>query len=183
MTGLLNEIPTFEAERLVLQPLRSEHTNFVFQHFSDPRVTRYLLDEPPVTEYSQAEEIVHFYSDAAHKNYNRWVIAQKSDGQPMGTCGYHKWDRRHFRAEIGYDLNPAFWGKSYMTDALKVVISYGFDHMQLNRIDALVYIENERSTRLLQRLGFKQEGLLRDYFFLNGKYYDHYIFSLLKKEW
>jgi ribosomal-protein-alanine N-acetyltransferase len=55
--------------------------------------------------------------------------------------------------------------------------------MGLNRIDALVYVENDRSIRLLQRLGFKQEGMLRDYFYLDGKFHDHYLFALLQREW
>lgn len=70
-----------------------------------------------------------------------------------------------------------------MSEALHAVLSHGFEHMELNRIDALVYVENERSIQLLQKLGFKQEGLLRDYFYLDGKFYDHYIFALLKKDY
>ena len=69
-----------------------------------------------------------------------------------------------------------------MVESLQAVISNGFEQMRLNRIEALVYIENDRSIQLLQRLGFKQEGILRDYFCL-GKFYDHYLFALLQKEW
>ena len=175
--------PAIETERLLLQPLTAEHTDFVFRHFSNPAVYQYLLDEPPVTDHAQAEEIVQFYAEPAGKPYNRWVILRKSDNQPIGTCGYHKWDRRYFRTEIGYDLHPDFWGQGYMTEALKAVIASGFEKVGLNRIDALVYVENKPSIRLLQRLGFTREGLLRDYFYLDGKFYDHIIFSILRREW
>lgn len=178
-----NEYSAMETERLHLKPLTAAYTDFVFHHFSNPAVTRYLLDEPPVTTYAKAEEIVQFYAESTGKNYNRWVMLQKSDQQPIGTCGYHKWDKRCFRAEIGYDLHPNFWGQAYMTEALTAVLSHGFETMKLNRIEALVAIENERSIHLLQKLGFKQEGLLRDYFYLNGKFHDHYLFSLLHREW
>jgi ribosomal-protein-alanine N-acetyltransferase len=70
-----------------------------------------------------------------------------------------------------------------MTEALRAVIHNGFERMGLNRIDALVYVENVRSTRLMKRLGFKQEGLLRDYFYLDEKFHDHYLFALLQREW
>ncbi len=70
-----------------------------------------------------------------------------------------------------------------MMEALRAVITSGFERMRLNRIDALVYIENDRSTQLLRRLGFKQEGVLRDFFYLDGKFYDHYLFALLQREW
>jgi len=178
-----NDFPTLETERLLLRQLTREDTDFVFQHFSDSAVTQYLMDEPPVTEFSQAEEIVQFYLEPVGKTYNRWGIVRKSDDQPIGTCGYHKWDKRYFRAEIGYDLGPDHWGEGYMTEALRSIIANGFERMGLNRIDALVYVENEHSIRLLQKLNFKQEGTLRDYFCLNGKFYDHHIFALLKKEW
>lgn len=183
MTTPDSEFPLIETKRLRLQPLTTEYTDFVFRHFSNPAVTQYMLDEPPVLDYTQAQQIVQFYAEPARKTYNRWVIVQKADAQPIGTCGYHKWDKRYFRAEIGYDLDPSFWGRAYMTEVLNAVIANGFERMKLNRIDALVYVENERSIRLLQRLGFTQEGLLRDYFCLNAKFYDHYIFSLLCREW
>ncbi len=183
MTSPHNPFSPLETRRLRLQPMTAEHTDFVFRHFSNPAVAQYLLDEPPVADYAQAQEIVQFYSDPAGKTYNRWVILQKSDNQPVGTCGFHKWDQRYFRAEIGYDLDPNFWGRDYMTETLNAVIANGFEHMQLNRIEALVYVENHRSARLLQKLGFKQEGLLRDYFYLDSKFYDHYLFSLLQRDW
>jgi len=178
-----NDFPTLETERLNLRQLTLEDTDFVFRHFSDPAVTRYLMDEPPVTDHAQAREIIQFYLEPAGKTHNRWGIFRKSDRQPIGTCGYHKWNKRYFRAEIGFDLGPGFWGQGYMTEALRLVITHGFERMKLNRIDALVYVENDRSIRLLQRLGFKQEGLLRDYFYLDGRFYDHYLLALLQREW
>lgn len=182
MTPIYN-FPPLETERLLLLPLTAEYTDFIFQHFSNAAVSQYLLDESPVTDYAQAEEIVQFYVDATGKPYNRWVMVQKADHQPIGTCGYHKWDKRNVRAEIGYDLNPDFWGQAYMTEALSAVITMGFEQMGLNRIEALVYVENKRSIRLLQRLGFKQEGVLRDYYYADAKFYDHGLFSLIRKDW
>jgi len=182
MAGEINYFPTLETERLILRPLTREDTDFVFQHFGNPAVTRYLLDEPPVSEYSQAEEIVRFYADPKGKTHNRWTLVRKSDRQPIGTVGYHKWVKQYFRAEIGYDLYPDLWGQGYMLETLRVVLAHGFEQMGLNRIEALVYVENDRSIQLLQKLGFKQEGLLRDYFYQGGKFYDHYIFAFLKND-
>jgi ribosomal-protein-alanine N-acetyltransferase len=70
-----------------------------------------------------------------------------------------------------------------MMEALRTVISNGFAQMRLNRIEALVYVENGRSIQLLRRLGFKQEGVLREYLYSDGRFYDHYLFALLQKEW
>ena len=175
--------PFLQTKRLLLRPLTMDDLEFVFQHFGHPLVYQYMLDEDPVTDVSQAQEIIQFYLDAEDKPYNRWGIAQQSNGQLIGTCGFHKWNKRSFRAEIGYDLHPDFWGQGYMTEVLHTVIPHGFEQMELHRIEALIYVENNRSTQLLKKLGFKEEGVLRDYFALNGTFYDHAIFSLLKQEW
>ena len=178
-----NNFPPSETERLILRPLTQNDLDFIFRHFSDPQVNQYLLDEPPITDLAGAQEIVNFYVDGVGKPYNRWVLERKSDGQPLGTCGFHKWDQRYFRAEIGYDLSPEFWRQGYMSEALQAAIQNGFTQMGLNRIEALVYVENQASLKLLGKLGFKREGILRDYFCMNGIFYDHVFLSLLRSEW
>lgn len=174
--------PDSETERLYLRPLIPADAAFIYRHFSDPAVTRYLMDEPPLATPEQAEALIRFYQEPEGKSYNRWGIARKADGQLIGTCGYHNWNRRYFRAEIGYDLSPARWGRGYMREALQAVIQNGFGRMGLHRIEALVYTENVRSLKLLQKLGFQQEGVLRDYFYLDGRFYDHCLLALLKSD-
>ena len=178
-----NNFPTLETERLLLRLMSSEDTDFVFRHFGDVMINEFLMDEPPVSEYAQAEEIVQFYAESLGKSFNRWVMIEKSSHQPIGTCGFHKWDKRNRRSEIGYDLSPDYWGKGFMTEALSAVITNGFERMGLNRIEALVYVENEPSVRLLKKLGFRQEALLRDYYYMDGIFYDYYLFSLMKRDW
>jgi ribosomal-protein-alanine N-acetyltransferase len=156
---------------------------FVFRHFSDLDVSRYLLDEEPVRTREQAQAIVDFYALPGRKSYNRWVIVSKSDGRSIGTCGYHQWQTMHHRAEIGYDLEKASWRQGIMREALHTMLAYGFDHMGLHRVEALVYVENDASIRLLESLGFQSEGLLRQYFRRGENYYDHWLLSLLKSEW
>lgn len=177
------DFPPFETENLLLRKITNEDLDFIFRHFSNPKVARYLFDEPPITTITGAEEIVQFYADLAGKPFNRWIITEKDKNQPLGTCGFHNWDRRYLRAEIGYDLSPDFWGQGIMNEALRGAIMTGFDQMRLNRIEALVYVENDPSVRLLEKLGFKREGLLRDYFYLDGQFYDHFLFSLLRRDW
>jgi ribosomal-protein-alanine N-acetyltransferase len=175
--------PALKTDRLILRQLTMEDVEFVFQHFHDPQVVQYLMDEPPVADYAQAQAIIDFYLEPEGKTQNRWGIVRRADNRLIGTCGYHKWEKAHFRAEIGYDLSPDCWGQGYMTEALRSVLRHGFGRMGLNRIDALVYIHNDRSIQLLQRLGFRQEGLLRDYFCLDGIFFDHFLFALLRREW
>lgn len=179
---MFNDFPSLETERLILTPLTTEHLDFVFRHFSDPDVNRYLVDEERVSTRAQAQEIVDFYAELAGKSYNRWVLVLKSEQRPIGTCGYHQWSRAHHRAEIGYDLEKASWRQGLMREALQTVIDFGFEKMALNRIGAMVHPENVASLGLLARLGFQKEGLLRDYYYQSEKFYDHWLLSLLKKD-
>jgi ribosomal-protein-alanine N-acetyltransferase len=155
----------------------------IFQHFADPEVSRFLLDEPPMTRVDEAEELIRFYQNPEGKAYNRWGMVHKERKLLIGTCGYHRWSRQHRRAEVGYDLAPAYWGQGLMREALTSVFRYGFETMELNRIEAFVHPENARSLRLLLRLGFHREGLLRGYLYQEGRFHDEFTLSLLRREW
>lgn len=176
--------PTIETDRMMLQNVKHHHTDFIFDHFSDERVCEYLYDEAKFTDRSHATALVEWYSNPESKGYNRWILEKKEEGGlPIGTCGFHAWDRINHTIEIGYDLYPSYWGKGYMKEALVAVINSGFQHMSLNRIQAFVALKNERSASLLETLGFIQEGVWREKHFFEGVHYDHYMYSLLRKEW
>lgn len=102
----------------------------------------------------------------------------------MGWCGFHTWFTKHRRAEIGYVLNhDQYKGKGNMKEALPAVLKFGFENMDLHRVEALVAPGNKPSLKLLLRSGFAQEGLLRQHYFVNGKMEDSAIFSLLRSEY
>ena len=140
-------------------------------------------EELPLANLEDAERQINYFIVPEPRTLHRWVIVKKVDGIPIGTCGCHFWDVKDHICEIGCDLAPEFWGKGYMIEALRRVIDFGFDKMELNRIQAFTLLENTRAVRLLLRLGFKQEGIYRDKELCRGVYYDHFQFSLLKREW
>ena len=179
---MIDHFPSLQTERLRLRGLTPDDLEFVFQHFADPDIGRYLHDEELITTRQEAQAIIDFYIEPGSMPYNRWLIIDKSDNLPIGTCGYHNWHKKHFRAEIGYDLGKAFWKQGFMREALVVVLEFGFEQMELNRIEALVHPGNHASIRLLQRLNFREEGHMRDYYSRGGRFYDSLIFSLLSKE-
>ncbi len=178
-----NALPRLETERLLLRPLAPDDADFVFRHFSDPAVTRYLADMDPLTQCAQAEEIVRSYLHPADDSYGCWVITWKADGAPIGLCNYDRYDARSRRFEVGYSLSPACWGQGIMTEALRAVLRYGFTQMNLNRVEALVALENIGSIRVLEKLGFQREGLFRDFFCRQGLFYDFAFYALLRREW
>ncbi len=91
----------------------------------------------------------------------RWVITIKSEGQPIGSLGFYKWSSSKewsHQAEMGYDLAREYWGKGMMTEAMNAVIDFGFQKMELNRIEVFIMPRNKRSIKLVKSLGFKREG-------------------------
>lgn len=175
-----NRMPTLSTPRLILRQMDLDDLDFAFRHFGDPEVNRYLVDEPPITTREQAEEIIRFYLHPQGKSYNRWGIALKENGALIGTVGYHQWERKHYRAEIGYDLSRKYWRRGLMSEALGVALDFGFESMALHRVGALVHPDNRASIGLLEKFGFAREGKLRGYYHREDEFVDHLVFSLLK---
>lgn len=105
------------------------------------------------------------------------------DSQWIGSIGFHYWDKKNRKDTIGYWLAEDFQGKGIMTDAVKALIKYGFEQMNLNRIEILCAVQNMKSRAIPERLGFTNEGVCRQ----NEWLYDHFIdavaYSLLASEW
>jgi ribosomal-protein-alanine N-acetyltransferase len=175
--------PYLETSRLELREITPSYAAAILQLFGDEAVVRYM-DIAALATLDEAQEIIDWAGTLfAHGRGVRWGIVRKGDSTLIGTCGYHNWDHSSRRAEVGYDLAPAQWGKGLMHEALEAVLTYGFEKMGLNRVQAMVHPENARSIHLLQRLGFTREGVLREWRFYKGQFWDETCFSLLRHEW
>ncbi len=176
--------PRLETERLVLRALRMEDTDFILREWGSPVVTLYMRDTAPLQTREEAESWLRPLQDPSSlPTVKWWGIELKAEGALIGTCGYHSWNEEHARAEIGYDLWPDYWGRGLMPEALRVLLRYGFEVMGLNRVEATTHTENEQSMRVLEKLGFRREGVLREYYCQDGVCNDQVLFSLLRREW
>ncbi len=102
-----------------------EDADFFLTLFSSPVVNKYLVDAEPLQSIDEARDLINWYNNESI-DHNRWVIINKETGIRLGTCGFHIWDKRNNRVEIGYDLLPENWGKGYMNEALNKSISSAF---------------------------------------------------------
>lgn len=179
---MFNEFPQIETENLILREIKPSDAEAIFQFFSDEQVIRYH-DVGAFTSVVQAEILSDRWSERFRNQRGiRWGIAKKDDDIIIGTCGYGQWIKQYFRAEIGYELSKTHWRKGIMTEGLTAVVKFGFEKMELNRIEATVMMENIASMRLLEKLGFQEEGILRKYGFWKGGFHDLKLFSLLKED-
>ncbi|MBY0098165.1 GNAT family N-acetyltransferase [Mesobacillus maritimus] len=157
---IIKEYPTLETERTILRILTKEDAKEVFMHFSDPIVTRFM-DIEPCKDLKEAEEIIHYHEEDLGC---RWGIVERSHGIFIGTIGFHylRHNDEELIGEIGFDLSKSHWGKGYMTEVIKEIISFGFTTMGLDTIDASVETNNQKSIKILETFGFKRDVELRD---------------------
>jgi len=176
--------PRLETERLVLRRLRLSDVESLFAILADEELTRFYDDEA-FTEISQAREQIEAWASGFDEWRSiRWGIVRKGTDTVIGTCGYYGFHRWHRRGSLGFELARPYWRQGIMTEALDAIIGFGFRKVGLNRIQAVVMPGNEGSEKLLEKLGFRSEGVLRQYENWGKKgYVDLLIFSLLRHEY
>ncbi|WCM62703.1 GNAT family N-acetyltransferase [Paenibacillus polymyxa] len=179
----METFPILVTDRLRLRQLTVGDAEDVFGYFSKDEVTQYY-DLESFTEVEQAEKFIRSMLTRYEKHEGfRWGITLKeAPGRIVGTIGFHNWHKEHSRIEIGYELAPEYWRQGLMTEAMKVVVDYGFRLPHVHRIEAFIDPDNEGSKRLLLKSGFTKEGHLRDYFYEKGQFVDAVIFGYLREE-
>jgi len=176
--------PRLETDRLILREITWRDVGALYNLFSDPEVTRYN-DVYTFQNWVDAETLFHFLQERYRKRIGlRWGITLKSnDAQTLiGTCGYNTWARNNNCGEIGYDLLQTHWNLGYMTEAVRAIVRFGFTRMHLNRVEADVMVPNNGSAKVLQKVGFTEEGTLRQRGYWKGEYHDLRFFSILREE-
>jgi ribosomal-protein-alanine N-acetyltransferase len=178
------EFPVIETERFLLRQMTLEDAQAVFEILSDAEVTK-DMGEDPFSSIEQAKGLINFMNDLYNRNIAfRCGIIKKDDDSLIGTCGFNGWEiHRGSRGEIGYDLGKPYWRQGYMTEILRSLITFGFETMGLYRIEAFTNLDATPSIKLLGKLGFQEDGILRGYAYFHEEYWDQRCFSILKKDW
>jgi ribosomal-protein-alanine N-acetyltransferase len=176
------ETPCLETTRLILRPITKEDVDFIFKLFSRSETNQYS-QYPDLVSVEEAAEMNEHYMKPGSLTHFRVAMELKTTCEPIGTLGLYLYSNAHKRAELGYDLLREYWGKGYMTEAVREVLKYGFTELGLMRVEATVDPENDLSKRLLERVGFKLEGCLRKRFYYRGKWHGELFYGLLKEEW
>jgi ribosomal-protein-alanine N-acetyltransferase len=179
--NLFDPFPTLQTSRLTLRAMSLDDLDDYLRIRADPQVLRYVGADPDTLE--QARQRIELGLEGVREGKSiRWAITDRQSGAFLGSGGFWRWDQRHFRAEIGYDLAPRHWGKGLMTEAVGAMLRFGFERMGLHSVEANTDPLNEGSKRVLLKLGFRQEGYLRESFFYAGKFLDTAVFSLLQAD-
>lgn len=175
--------PTLVTARLVLRPLRHADAPGIFAIFGDRAVARYW-SRPAMTAITQARRLVSNARAGYRTGDSMTLGIELADTHALvGTCTLFAFHPSNRRAELGYALASAQWGRGYMNEALVRLVSYAFDDLDLHRLEADIDPANAASQRTLLRLGFVREGRLRERWIVGGTTSDSEIYGLLRREW
>jgi RimJ/RimL family protein N-acetyltransferase len=181
--NLPDTLPILTTPRLVLRALTQQDEPAIFAMYSNPAVMRYW-SKPPMLAPSEALAFINNNNRwfAAREGLT-WAITRQTDDVLVGMATLFNLNDQNRRAEIGYSLNRESWGQGYMTEALTAVVAYAFGPLDLMRLEADIDPRNTASRKTLERLGFVQEGLLRDRWIVAGEISDSALFGLLRRDW
>ena len=178
---VLKDLPTLETERLILRKMVLNDAEAVFAYASNSEVSRYTLWET----HRSIEDSRAFLEFATQKYENGgepdWDIVYRGNGCLVGACGLVNWEAEHARAEVGFVLSREYWGRGLMSEAVRAILRFGFERMNLNRIEARCIAENAASARVMEKAGMVYEGTLRQREYIKGAYRDIKLYAILKK--
>lgn len=175
-------VPILDSPNLRLRPYRADDAEAMFALYSDPQVMRYW-SFPPWVELAQARA----YLTAATAQMDSgeifpWAIAERVSDRLIGALTLFSLHVEQRRTEIGYSLSPDYQRRGLAAEALRCGLAHAFDCLGLVRVEADIDPRNEPSWRLLEKLGFQREGLLRKRWRVNGEICDTAFYGLLADE-
>ena len=170
-----------ESERLLLRQITLDDVSAVFALRSNPETMKYI-PRPLVTTIEEVTNHIKMIQDKIETNEGiNWAITLKGDPKMIGIIGHYRIRWEHFRSEIGYMLLPEYHGKGIVTEAIQLMIHYGFNEMRIHSLEAIIAPENSASARVLEKNNFEKEAHFLQNEFYDGQFLDTVIYSLLNK--
>lgn len=178
----LEDFPLLQGPRVRLRGPRDDDAPALFALFGDAQVMRYW-SRPPMQDVAEAQALIaDIHKSMQKRRLINWVIADGDDAL-IGSCTLLAFDTAHRRAELGYALHPAHWGRGIAREAATLALDWAFGYLRLHRCDAGIDPDNHASRTLLHRLGFVTEGLQRESFFVGDRVTDSELLGLLASDW
>ena len=172
-----------ETQRLTFTKLEKTDCENLYEIYSNQKAMKYW-SSLPFTQIKQAKKMIE---DSILDWSNGVAISLgiycKESQKLIGTVNLFNFHEESRRAEIGYMLDPVYWGLGIMTETLTAIIEYLFKDMQFNRLEADIDPKNKKSAILLKNIGFKLEGKLKERWIVNGLVSDSEVYGLTKKEY
>ncbi|MBE6627633.1 MAG: GNAT family N-acetyltransferase [Ruminococcaceae bacterium] len=180
---IFSHLPELKTPRLTMRKMLVADTADMYDYACRQDVTKYLTWNPHPDRAYTKEYLQYLGSRYAVGMFYDWAIIYDHDSKMVGTCGFTSFNCTSDSAEVGYVLNPDYWGKGIAVEALTGVLRFGFEELKLHRIEAKFIEENKRSLRVMEKVGMTFEGVLREGMLVKGKYVNVGVCSILRSEW
>src|SRR5690625_4672001 len=166
--NVFNPFPTLETERTILRPLTLHDAEAVFNYASREEVAHFVTWETHKT-IEDSKNFIHYALERyANHLFAPWGIVLKENNELIGTADFVQWQQKHRVGEIGYVLSSDYWGQGLIPEVAKELIRFGFEEMNLIRIQAICFKENVASERVMQKIGMEYEGTYRKKYYVKG---------------
>ena len=170
-----------ETERLLLRRVSNDDVNEIMQLRGNPETMKYI-PRPLVTNTDEALAHIKMINDKIDANEGiNWAITIKGNPKLIGVIGHYRIQPENHRCEIGYMILPQYNGQGIVTEAVKAVLEYGFDDLQMHSIEGVIDPDNIASEKVLLKNGFVKEAHILENELWDGKFWDTVIYSLLKR--
>ncbi len=174
----------FEGDLVYLRQLEVIDAKQIIRDLNNLELRKYLASVIPNSIDNEREWILRKNKQMEEGREYTFAICRKSDNQLIGTISLFNFNHIIRKAELGIAIySQENWGKGYGTDALNILLKFGFDYLNLHKIVLHTYSYNERAISAYKKVGFKEMGRMRDERFWNGKYYDAIYMEVLENEW
>jgi RimJ/RimL family protein N-acetyltransferase len=173
--------PFLIGNRIYFRPLEKSDAPVAQRWFNDPVVRRGTLQHRPLSLAAEEGRIAQLADNPAHLVC---LVAMKESDEPIGMCGLHEISLKDRCAEFGCAIGePAHWGRGLGSELTALMVGYGFDTLNLNRIHLTVFDDNAAAIRVYEKAGFRREGVLRQGQYREGRYWDLLMMSILRDEY
>lgn len=177
---VFDQFPTIQTERLLLRQIQLKDARQIMQMRQNNRVNQFIARNS-MTGIDAAEELAKKTADAFDsKTGIAWAGILRDGSEIIGTCGFNRIDYLNNRAEIGGELSVDYWGKNIALEAVQVIVSFGFEKMNLHAIEAFVSPANRGAIYLLESLGFEKEAHFKERVYFNGVYSDLAVYTIFR---
>lgn len=174
-----------ETERLILRTITRDDASDVYEYASDDETIEHLTFQKHTSIAMTYDTLDNFFLNRKEKGLlEATCIELKENHEVIGMCEFAGYDANNQTAEIGYVLKKKYWGQGYMVEAVRELIRVGFEQFGLRKIDIGHFVENKRSQRVIEKIGFHYDGCLRQQVKDGkGNYHDEKVYSILKSEY
>ena len=179
---MLEPFPEFEFDDFTLREVQIEDGEEFFRYLNDPKVSKYVATSDIPTSIESARNEMAYWRNLYYAGASiYWAIADKATNKLIGTGGFNYWNKQYKRIEISYDIAPPYWNRGIATRTVDAITTFGINTLGAQRVQATVVKDNVRSIKVLEKCGYKREGLLCKYTILHGKSKDSYMYAKLSE--